>query len=102
MIEGHGVNLHVCAQALEDAKVALGDMASVEVVGGSSRVPALLNTMRDFFKKEPSRTLNATEVVSRGCALNCAMLSPIFRWPPLTHLLPFLTLLFSYLELWSF
>ncbi|EIE18231.1 heat shock protein 70E [Coccomyxa subellipsoidea C-169] len=67
------------ATALEQAKISLEDIASVEVVGGSSRVPALLTTMRDFFKKEPSRTLNATEVVCRGCALNCAMLSPIFR-----------------------
>jgi heat shock protein 4 len=66
-------------QALEDAKVGLGDIASVEVTGGSSRVPALITHLRDFFGKEPSRTLNATEVVSRGCALNCAMLSPIFR-----------------------
>ena len=59
--------------------MGLGDVVSVEVTGGSSRVPAVLHNLRDFFKKEPSRTLNATEVISRGCALNCAMLSPIFR-----------------------
>ena len=39
----------------------------------------LTDILKDFFKKDPSRTLNATEVISRGCALNCAMLSPIFR-----------------------
>ena len=76
----HATICHACMfQALEDAKVGLGDIASVEVTGGSSRVPALITHLRDFFGKEPSRTLNATEVVSRGCALNCAMLSPIFR-----------------------
>jgi molecular chaperone DnaK (HSP70) len=34
----------------------------------------------DFFGKDPSRTLNAKECVSRGAALQCAMLSPIFRF----------------------
>ena len=42
-------------------------------------MPALIKILKDFFGKEPSRTLNAKECVSRGCALNCAMLSPIFR-----------------------
>ena len=66
-------------QALEDAQISTADVHSVEVVGGSSRVPALLRIIRDFYGKEPGRTLNAKECVSRGAALNCAMLSPIFR-----------------------
>ena len=73
----------VILQALEDAKISLEDIASVEVTGGSSRVPAIISILKDFFKKDPSRTLNATEVISRGCALNCAMLSPIFRYTAL-------------------
>lgn len=67
------------AQALEDAQISPADVHTVEVVGGSSRVPALLRIIKDFFGKEPGRTLNAKECVSRGAALNCAMLSPIFR-----------------------
>ena len=59
--------------------MSLEEVASVEVTGGSSRVPAIIGILKDAFQKEPSRTLNATEVISRGCALNCAMLSPIFR-----------------------
>lgn len=51
----------------------------MEVVGGSSRVPSLVAILKDTLGHDPSRTLNAKEVVSRGCALNCAMLSPIFR-----------------------
>ena len=66
-------------QALADAKVSTEEIAAIEVIGGSSRVPALIKILKDFFGKEPSRTLNAKECVSRGCALNCAMLSPIFR-----------------------
>jgi heat shock protein 4 len=34
------------------------------------------------FGQPPSRTLNAKEVVSRGCALACAMLSPVFKVRP--------------------
>ena len=66
-------------QALEDAKISLEDIASVEVTGGSSRVPAIISILKEMLQKEPSRTLNATEVISRGCALNCAMLSPVFK-----------------------
>ncbi|KAL3152123.1 hypothetical protein ABBQ32_001221 [Trebouxia sp. C0010 RCD-2024] len=66
-------------KALDDAQISQADVHSVEVVGGSSRVPALLRIIKDFFDKEPGRTLNAKECVSKGAALNCAMLSPIFR-----------------------
>lgn len=51
----------------------------MEVVGGCTRVPALLKLLTDFFGREPSRTLNAKETVARGCALQCAMLSPTFK-----------------------
>ena len=76
-----GLRAAVCWQALKEAGVSLEEVASVEVTAGSSRVPAIIGILKDAFQKEPSRTLNATEVISRGCALNCAMLSPIFRCP---------------------
>ena len=66
-------------QALADAKLQPKDLASVEVTGGSSRVPSLVAILRDTLGADPSRTLNAKECIARGCALNCAMLSPIFR-----------------------
>lgn len=66
-------------KALAAAGLEPSQVASVEVVGGTSRVPAVLRQLTDFFGREPSRTLNAKETVSRGCALQCAMLSPTFR-----------------------
>ena len=54
-------------------------MANVEVVGGTTRVPMVLKQLTDLFGREPSRTLNSKETVSRGCALQCAMLSPTFK-----------------------
>ena len=51
---------------------------SVEIVGGSTRIPAIKALIEKVFGKESSTTLNADEAVSRGCALQCAILSPVF------------------------
>lgn len=67
---------------MELSGITLESISSVELVGGSSRVPAVLRVLKDYFGHEPSRTLNAKEAVARGCALQCAMLSPIFRYVP--------------------
>lgn len=48
----------------------------VEIIGGSSRVAAIKKIAKDVFGQEPTATLNADEAVARGCALQCAMLSP--------------------------
>jgi len=55
------------------------DIYAVEVVGGSSRIPAVKAAIERTFGKTPQTTLNADEAVSRGCALQCAILSPTFR-----------------------
>lgn len=68
-----------CQKALAEANMSVDTIHSVEVVGSGSRVPAILRTLSSLFKKEPSRTLNASECIARGCALQCAMLSPTFR-----------------------
>lgn len=66
-------------RAMQDAQLSVNQVTSVEVVGGSTRVPAVLHLLTTFFGKEPSRTLNSKETPARGCALQCAMLSPAFR-----------------------
>lgn len=65
--------------AVKEAGLTVDDIAAVELVGNASRMPSVANRMQDFFGKVPSRTLNASECVSRGCALQGAMLSPLFR-----------------------
>ncbi|XP_030931847.1 heat shock 70 kDa protein 16-like isoform X1 [Quercus lobata] len=52
---------------------------SVELVGSGSRIPAITRLIASLFRREPRRTLNTSECVARGCALQCAMLSPVFR-----------------------
>lgn len=68
-----------CVRALAEAGLSVDRIHSVEVVGSGSRIPAILRTLSSLFHKEPSRTLNASECIARGCALQCAMLSPTFR-----------------------
>ncbi|OAY85465.1 heat shock 70 kDa protein 15-like [Ananas comosus] len=66
-------------RAIKEAGLSVQDVHSVEVVGSGSRVPAIMKILTEFFGKEPRRTMNASESVARGCALQCAMLSPTFR-----------------------
>uniref|UniRef100_A0A1Y1JTX9 Heat shock 70 kDa protein 4 n=1 Tax=Photinus pyralis TaxID=7054 RepID=A0A1Y1JTX9_PHOPY len=66
-------------QCLEQSGLALEDIHSVEVVGGSTRIPAIKSLIEKVFHRTASTTLNQDEAVSRGCALQCAMLSPAVR-----------------------
>lgn len=68
-----------CCKALVDAGVDVEMVHSVELVGSGSRIPAITKMLTALFRKEPSRTQNASECVARGCALQGAMLSPIYR-----------------------
>lgn len=54
---------------------------SIELVGGGTRIPVLLNLVKGVFGIEPSRTLNSSESVARGCALMAAIKSPLFKVP---------------------
>ncbi|XP_016440765.1 heat shock 70 kDa protein 14 [Nicotiana tabacum] len=66
-------------KALLEAGLTTENIHSVEVVGSSSRVPAMMKILTEFFGKEPRRTMNASECVAKGCALQCAILSPTFK-----------------------
>lgn len=73
----------VCETAIADANLSDGEsLTAVEVVGGSTRVPAFKTVVMEVFAKHgaPLRTtLNADECIARGCALMSAMLSPAFK-----------------------
>ncbi|MFS7980794.1 putative Heat shock protein 70 family [Helianthus anomalus] len=66
-------------KALTEAQLTVDNIYAVEVVGSGSRVPAVIKILSEFFGKEPRRTMNASECVSKGCALECAILSPTFK-----------------------
>ncbi|WOH10756.1 hypothetical protein DCAR_0730226 [Daucus carota subsp. sativus] len=66
-------------KALSEAGLTVENIYAVEVVGSGSRVPAIMKILTEFFGKEPRRTMNASECVAKGCALECAILSPTFK-----------------------
>uniref|UniRef100_F6S537 Heat shock protein 105 kDa n=1 Tax=Macaca mulatta TaxID=9544 RepID=F6S537_MACMU len=80
----------LCAELLQKIEVPLyslmaqthlkvEDVSAVEIVGGATRIPAVKERIAKFFGKDISTTLNADEAVARGCALQCAILSPAFK-----------------------
>jgi len=62
-------------QALSESGLKVEEVDVVEIVGGSSRIPALRAIFERVFHKPVSTTLNQDEAVVRGCAIQCAMLS---------------------------
>jgi len=57
---------------LDSTTVTKSQLHSVELVGGSSRIPAVRQIVQDLFDLQPSYSLNADEGVSRGCGLQAA------------------------------
>uniref|UniRef100_A0A8C5QBW7 Heat shock protein 105 kDa n=1 Tax=Leptobrachium leishanense TaxID=445787 RepID=A0A8C5QBW7_9ANUR len=64
---------------MEQVQLHVDDIGAVEVIGGATRIPAVKDKVAKFFMKDVSTTLNADEAVARGCALQCAILSPAFK-----------------------
>jgi molecular chaperone DnaK len=62
-------------RALEDAKKKAGDIHEVVLVGGSTRIPLVQETVQKFFGKEPHRGVNPDEVVAVGAAVQGGVLS---------------------------
>jgi len=64
---------------LDSTTVKKDQIHSVELVGGSSRIPAVRQIVQDLFGLQPSYSLNADEGVSKGCGLQAAANSNKFR-----------------------
>uniref|UniRef100_A0A452UT81 Heat shock protein 105 kDa n=1 Tax=Ursus maritimus TaxID=29073 RepID=A0A452UT81_URSMA len=64
---------------MEQTQLRVEDVSAVEIVGGTTRIPGVKEKIARFFGKDISTTLNADEAVARGCALQCAILSPAFK-----------------------
>ncbi len=64
-----------CRRALDDAKVQPGDIDEVVLVGGSTRMPLVQETVEKFFGKEPHKGVNPDEVVAIGAGVQGGVLA---------------------------
>ncbi len=64
-----------CESALKNAGLKTSDIDEVILVGGSTRIPAIQEAVRNFFGKEPSKGVNPDEVVALGAAIQGGVLT---------------------------
>jgi molecular chaperone DnaK len=64
-----------CKKALADAGKKISEIHEVVLVGGSTRIPLVQAKVKEFFGKEPNRSVNADEVVALGAAVQGGVLS---------------------------
>lgn len=64
-----------CENVLKDGKMSLDRIQEVILVGGSTRIPLVQQKVREFFNKEPNKSVNPDEVVSYGAAIQAGILA---------------------------
>ena len=64
-----------CRQALSDAHMKASDIDEVLLVGGSTRIPYVQELVKNFFGKEPNRSVNPDEVVAIGASIQGGVLA---------------------------
>ena len=67
--------LNPCKKAMEDAKISKDQISEVILVGGSTRIPKVQKLIKDFFGKEPCKSVNPDEVVAAGAAIQGGVLA---------------------------
>lgn len=63
-----------CKKALSDAGYKVSDIEEVVLVGGMTRMPLVVQKVKEFFGKEPNLTVNPDEVVAMGAAVQAGVL----------------------------
>ena len=64
-----------CLKAIADAKLKTSEIAEILMVGGSTRIPKVLQMAQEIFGKAPNKSLNPDEVVALGAAVQGAVLA---------------------------
>ncbi|MFZ4524891.1 MAG: molecular chaperone DnaK [Chlorobium sp.] len=66
--------LDPCRRAMKNSKVSMKEIDEVVLVGGSTRIPKVQALVKDFFGKEPNKSVNPDEVVAIGAAIQGGVL----------------------------
>jgi len=64
-----------CITAMSNANITIGEIDEIILVGGTTRIPAIQNAVKEFFGKEPSKGVNPDEVVALGAAIQGGVLA---------------------------
>jgi molecular chaperone DnaK len=64
-----------CKKVLSDAKISASDIDEVILVGGSTRIPKVQEVVKNFFGKEPNKSVNPDEAVALGAAIQGGVLA---------------------------
>ena len=64
-----------CKKALSDAKIEKSQLAEVILVGGMTRMPKVQQVVKEFFGKEPNKSVNPDEAVALGAAIQGGVIS---------------------------
>ena len=68
-------SIEPCKQALKDAGLGAGEINDVILVGGMTRMPKVIEMVKNFFGRDPNRSVNPDEVVALGAAVQGGVLS---------------------------
>ncbi|MDB3947553.1 molecular chaperone DnaK [Candidatus Pelagibacter sp.] len=63
-----------CKTALSDAGISASDIDEIVMVGGMTRMPKVLAEVKNFFGKDPNKSVNPDEVVAMGAAIQAGVL----------------------------
>ena len=69
-----GKTIPPCKTALKDSGLAAGEIDEVIMVGGMTRMPKVIREVKNFFGKEPNKSVNPDEVVAMGAAIQAGVL----------------------------
>ena len=67
-------SIEITKRAVEASSFKVSDIDEIILVGGQTRMPAIINAVKEFFGKEPNKSINPDEVVAMGAAIQAGIL----------------------------
>ena len=81
-------SIEIAKRAMENSPFKLADINEIIMVGGQTRMPAIIKAVKDYFGKEPNLSINPDEVVAAGAAIQAGILQGEVRDVLLLDVIP--------------